>query len=55
MEVNQQQVSQLVDYYQKQGKLIEVDGLQEISAVGRDLLAALAAPGEARIANHPQE
>ncbi len=35
-----QQTAPLIDYYKKQGKLLEVNGEQEADAVGRDLLKA---------------
>jgi len=39
--VYMEQTSPLIDYYQKRGKLLEIDGTQSIEAVSMDLLAAL--------------
>jgi adenylate kinase len=39
-----QQTAPLIDYYKKQGKLLEVNGEQEADAVGRDLLKAAGLP-----------
>ena len=33
-----QQTAPLIDYYKRQGKLLEVNGEQEADAVGKDLL-----------------
>ena len=41
IEVYMAETRPLIDYYAKVGKLIEVDGGQDIDAVSRDLLAAL--------------
>ncbi|HZP26422.1 MAG TPA: adenylate kinase [Dehalococcoidia bacterium] len=55
LEVNAKQLQQLAAYYRKKGKLTDINGQQEIAAVGRDLLAALKTAGRARVANHPQD
>jgi adenylate kinase len=39
--VYMEQTAPLIEYYQKRGKLIEVDGTQSIEDVSKDLLAAL--------------
>lgn len=36
-----EQTMPLVEYYRKQGKLVEIDGAQEVEQVTKDLLAAL--------------
>jgi adenylate kinase len=36
-----QQTTPLIDYYRKQGLLVEVDGTKSIEEVGKDLLAAI--------------
>lgn len=41
IEVYYQQTSPLIDYYQKEGSLVEIDGTQEIEAVTQDLLEAV--------------
>jgi adenylate kinase len=38
LSVYNQQTAPLIDYYRRQGKLVEVNGEQEADAVGRDLL-----------------
>ncbi len=40
LSVYTQQTAPLIDYYAKQGKLLEVNGEQEAGSVGRDLLRA---------------
>ncbi len=37
-----QQTAPLIDYYKKQGKLLEVNGLQSVENVSKEMLAALA-------------
>jgi len=41
IEVYYQQTSPLIDYYQKEGSLVEIDGTQEIEAVTQDLMEAV--------------
>lgn len=41
LEVNQRQTDALVEYYRKQGKLVEIDGARGVEAVTRDLLSGL--------------
>ena len=41
LEVYFAQTTPLIDYYQKEGKLIEIDGEQSIEAVGAEMIAAL--------------
>jgi adenylate kinase len=38
-----EQTMPLINYYQEQGKLLEIDGTQSIERVGKDLMEALAA------------
>jgi adenylate kinase len=38
-----EQTMPLINYYQEQGKLLEIDGTQSIEKVGKDLMAALSA------------
>ena len=47
LEVNLAQLEPLLAYYGDQGKLVEVDGQQEIDGVGRDLAAVLERSGSA--------
>ena len=47
LEVNLTQLEPLLQYYRQQGKLVEIDGEQEMDAVGEQLKAALC-PVEAR-------
>lgn len=44
LDVYFQNTAPLVEYYRGRGKLIEVEGEQDVEAVGRDLLAALGDP-----------
>lgn len=41
LEVNLRQLTELMEHYQRQGKLVEVDGQQDVESVGQDLLRAL--------------
>jgi adenylate kinase len=45
IEVYSAQTTPLIDYYAKQGKLVEVDGEQSIDKVSEDLFAALGLRG----------
>lgn len=48
LEVNLAPLEGLIDYYHRQGKLVEIDGEAGVEAVGRSLLAALGLSQEAR-------
>lgn len=45
LEVYLAQTAPLIDYYRQSGKLVEVNGQQDIKAVRRDAMAALGTPG----------
>ncbi len=49
LEVNLAQLEGLIDYYRRQGKLVEIDGEGHVEAVGRSLLTALGVSEEARL------
>jgi adenylate kinase len=44
LEVYFRNTEPLIDYYRKQGRLVEINGEQDVGAVGRDLLASLRDP-----------